>query len=210
MTNNSPGTAMTTQVDPAKRSVPRFLSLVSPNMKRVDPSLRPFAEQALAEAGERLSPITRTEFAGTLLPPLALVSPTGMTEEDRNEWLKAAWIALDGIPLDLLKRGVVAARFADHPAKIVPAILREIDEAWSRRRTDRTEILAAIEKMKPAPEPEAPRCTPEEARAIIEAVGLNIPPEKPDTSHRGKPIAPDAEWYRTQGIEITPNSELAA
>lgn len=170
------GTELATQAAPAERSVPRFLSLVSPNMRTVDPKLKPFAESALREAQTELSPATRTEFAGALLPSLALVSPTGMTENDRTEWLNAAWIALDGIPLDLLKRGCVAARFADHPAKIIPAILIETKETWGRRRANRSDILAAMEKMEPKNQPLSPeeRCTPEQAAEIIKRVGLKM------------------------------------
>ncbi len=168
---------------PAERSVPRFLSLVSTNMKRVDPTLKPFAELALREASNELSPASRTEFAATLLPSLALVSPTGMTEGDRKEWLKAAWIALDGIPLDLLKRGCTAARLSDHPAKLVPAILTEVTPAWNLRRANRSDILAAMAKMEPPADAE-PRCTPEEADRIRREAGIKY--EGPESDWKAK------------------------
>jgi hypothetical protein len=191
------GTELATTQAPVERSVPRFLSLVSPNMKRVDPSLRPFAELALQEAESDLLPATRTEFAATLLPSLALVAPTGMTEGDRQEWLKAAWIALDGIPLDLLKRGCRAARFSDHPAKLVPAILTDVSEPWNRRRATRSEITAAIAKMETPSLPQEDRCTPEEARKIRECIGLRFDDDAPPKDYI--PVeqrrAPDRQWF---------------
>lgn len=70
-----------------------------------------------------------------LAPCLTLVGGTGMDEETRVEWYKAAWMALEGIPVDLLERGAKAALAkADHPSKIVAAIMREVGETWENRR----------------------------------------------------------------------------
>lgn len=167
-------TALQTTTESEALSVPRFLSLVSQNMTRVDPKLRPFAELALRQAGRELLPATKAEFAKALLPRLALVAPSGMTEANRQEWLKGAWIALDGVPANLLAQGCAATGLCDHPAKIVPAILREIEDIWSRRKGNRSEILAAIAKMEPPAESKEPRCTPEEAAAIIKRAGLKL------------------------------------
>lgn len=58
-----------------------------------------------------------------------------MAQGERRDWLLAAWDALSGIPADLLERGCRAARLtADHPAKIVPAIISEVQSTWERRR----------------------------------------------------------------------------
>lgn len=83
---------------------------------------------------ERL-PATRDDFRRELTACLALVAPVGMSEDARTEWLKVAWGSLNGIPADLLTRGCAAARRScDHPAKIVPAIIAEIDETWAWRK----------------------------------------------------------------------------
>lgn len=82
-----------------------------------------------------LTPVNRAQFAAEIGPCLELVAPTGMDEERKRSWLNAAYKALDGIPIGLLKRGAAAAlTSADHPAKIVPAIMREIGADWDRRR----------------------------------------------------------------------------
>ncbi|MDO7841095.1 hypothetical protein [Sphingomonas immobilis] len=82
-----------------------------------------------------LIPVSRSEFAAELVPCLALVSGVGMSGEDQKTWLNAAYKALDGIPIALLKRGAAAAMAkADHPSKIVPAIMAEVREPWAWRR----------------------------------------------------------------------------
>jgi hypothetical protein len=78
--------------------------------------------------------VNRAEFAANMVPCLDLVAPVGMTTEDRRTWLNAAFLALDGIPVALLKRGCEAAmRRADHPAKIVAIIHAEVEQAWRWR-----------------------------------------------------------------------------
>jgi truncated hemoglobin YjbI len=68
-----------------------------------------------------------------------LVVPAGMTEESRRDWLTVAWGTLKNIPGDLLERGCAHARkVADHPAKIVPAIMAEVEQAWKWRREHRS------------------------------------------------------------------------
>jgi hypothetical protein len=66
---------------------------------------------------------------------LTLVAPTGMNADERRTWLSVARSTLKGIPEDLLERGCAAARMkADHPAKIIPEIMREVGAAWETRR----------------------------------------------------------------------------
>lgn len=58
-----------------------------------------------------------------------------MSPEDQRVWLNAAYRALDGIPIKLLKRGAATAMAkADHPSKIVPAIMAEVREDWDWRK----------------------------------------------------------------------------
>lgn len=201
------GTELTVASEESARlSVPRFLSLVSPNMKRVDPKLRPLGESALQRMSSELTPATRAEFAQALLPSLALVAPSGMNDANREEWLNAAWIALHGIPLDLLKRGCIAARFSDHPAKIVPAILREIEEQWNRRRGNRSEIAAALDKMDDKPLAKEDRCTPEEAERIRKAAGIRYDDDGREKPANWIPVeqrtAPTREDYIRWGIAV--------
>lgn len=204
------GNEMQIQTVSAERHLPRLLSLVSEHAKRIDPRLKPLAELALAEAGEALRSAGTDQFRNELTACLALTAPTGMGESDRQEWLKVAWGTLRDIPGDLLTIGCTAARRrADHPAKIVPIIMDEAEALLRQRRASHSAVLAAMAKMED-PHANEPRCTPEEARRIIEEVGLNIPADKPDTSHRGKPIAPDAEWYRAHGIDLDKGPEPQA
>jgi hypothetical protein len=149
--------------------------LVPPHAKRLDPRLRSYAGQALAQADEKLAAATSDDFRRELTACLALVAPTGMTQDDRNEWLKVAWGTLAGIPADLLAMGAsVARRWADHPSKIVTTILREVEPIWNQRKADRSRVLDAIAKMEPEPDTE-PRCTPEEAERIRKQCGIKYP-----------------------------------
>lgn len=85
-----------------------------------------------------------------------------MTQGDREEWLVAAYNALADVPGSLFAdacRGVMGA--CDHPAKIVPYIIRttaEMTEAL-RAREQRTE---AAYRNWSAPKLEAPKPVEEE------------------------------------------------
>ena len=90
---------------------------------------------SLTLALHNLTPATSQEFAKEVMPALVLVVPVGMSAEDRRAWLHAAHKVLEGVPLDLLQRGTLAAmRAADHPSKIVAAIMKEIEVDWQWRR----------------------------------------------------------------------------
>jgi len=81
-------------------------------------------------------PATDREFAAILAPCLQLVAPVGMTTEAQDAWFEAARMALEDVPVSLLRRGAKAAmQQADHPAKVVPAIMAAIkdDLEWSRK-----------------------------------------------------------------------------
>ncbi len=93
-----------------------------------------------------------------------------MTGDDRTEWLKVAQMTLADIPADLLARGCeVARRTCDHPSKIVPAILGEIEIAWKNRR-DRPAMSNVF--ALPAPEPDdSPLVDPAEVRALLKSLG---------------------------------------
>jgi len=107
------------------------------------------------------------DFRDELTKCLALVVPAGMDEEGRAEWLAVAWETIGHLPADLLRIGCAHARkVADHPAKIVPAIIAETRELLAQRRRnaqpDRTE----------APQLESRRCTPMAAEEILKEFKL--------------------------------------
>jgi len=98
-----------------------------------------------------------------------------MAEDDRTEWLKVARMTLSDVPADLLVRGCeVARRTCDHPSKIVPAILAEIERplGWRRQAkisADRNAGLIPYIEYEPPPEPEY--VDPKAIRALINKIG---------------------------------------
>lgn len=83
---------------------------------------------------------------------LALVAPAGFSEGDRVLWLKVATQTLDGIPDDLLRRGIIHARLTcDHPSKVVPAIMDEIGLAWTARKRQASRTTPIEVEALPAP-----------------------------------------------------------
>jgi hypothetical protein len=82
-----------------------------------------------------MKPATKEHFRNELVACLALVSPVGMTEEAKRDWLKVAWAELKHLPADILSAGCSEARkTCDHPAKIVPAIIEATAQAMRWRR----------------------------------------------------------------------------
>ena len=115
-----------------------------------------------------LEPATRIEFRNELTKCLALVAPVGMDEGAKADWLAAAWETTGHLPADLLQIGCAHARkVADHPAKIVPAIIAETNGLYRGRRDD-----GRRPARDPVPQIEARPCTPEEATAILDEFGL--------------------------------------
>jgi hypothetical protein len=82
-----------------------------------------------------VSPASPDLFRNELTACLALVAPAGMAEEARRDWLTVAWGTLGHLPADLLIEGCAHARkVADHPAKVVPAIISVTEDRLVRRR----------------------------------------------------------------------------
>lgn len=82
-----------------------------------------------------LRPASLPEFIQAVTPCLHLCAPVGMSLEDRDTWFDAAYMAIGHLPPDILCDAAQAAmRKADHPAKIVPAIMAEAEERVAMRR----------------------------------------------------------------------------
>lgn len=57
---------------------------------------------------------------------LTLCAPSGMSEDERTLWLAAAWAEVADIPeAAFLDATAKARKTVEHPAKLVPAIIRE-------------------------------------------------------------------------------------
>lgn len=109
------------------------------------------------------------QFATELTKCLALAVPAGMEEAARREWLAAAWETCGHLSSDLLREGCAHARqVADHPSKIVPAIIarahaiRDAGKQFGERRP----------QPDPVPQIEATPCPPKEAEDILREYGL--------------------------------------
>jgi hypothetical protein len=127
-------------------------------------------EQRLSNIHD-LWPVSRDEFYVEVAPCLSLTGGVGMSQADQRAWLEAAYLALEGIPIALLRRGAKAALLkADHPSKIIPTITAEIGEDWRWRR----------EYRPPEPAPplvEVPR-GPRSASALMDARGKPMTDEE--------------------------------
>ena len=139
----------------------------------VTPELRAVLPLAQQEAHAKLAPALGAHFKRTVSPTLALVAPVGMTTGDQKAWLATAAETLSGIPADLLEMGCTAARkVVDHPAKIVPAIFKEVGRMWERRRRDAADVAQLIALAAEPEQPAPSYVSSDEARSILMEVGL--------------------------------------
>jgi hypothetical protein len=101
------------------------------------------AELAKAEAD--LAPCSLDRAIELLTPNLILCAPSGMSDDDRHEWYKAALMTIGDMPADLLQQACAAARrVCDHPAKIVPYICEhnhKISKPWQDAQWWRERML---------------------------------------------------------------------
>jgi hypothetical protein len=129
--------------------------------------LPPALSTSLAASTDR----DRPDFAAIIGPCLALAAPAGMTEDERFAWVEAAFTALRHLPLDVIADGAKdALRTADHPSKIVPAIIAATEGQMAWRRRMNTPFAPSAQAL-PAPGKE--RATSSELDAICKkfAVG---------------------------------------
>lgn len=138
-----------------------------------------------------------------LAPILALVGASGMSQDDRREWLAAATDALRHIPQDLLTSAAARAKMhCDHPSKVIPFIIRDTESAIAFRRR----VLADWEQRQrdhfALPAPGKSYCTPAEAAEIIDRV---IPWARSEETrvnvHRGEPKMPTRSDYIALGVD---------
>lgn len=112
----------------------------------------------------------RTVFRNELTACLTLTAPVGMNEEARRDWFAVAWDTLKDIPPNDLARAARKAReTCDHPAKIVPAIVKAVEELRPWEKITRSRSIYDHPQLEG---PDTIRCTPEEARAILDEVGI--------------------------------------
>ena len=93
-----------------------------------------------------------------------------MTEEARSDWLRVAWMTVSHLPSDLLERGCKKAReTADHPSKIVPIILKEVEDDmnWRRRQNSGGASRSYYDALlADRPQEKRDYCTPEELKRL--------------------------------------------
>jgi hypothetical protein len=149
-----------------------------------------------------LKPAAVDDFRRELTACLALCAPAGFDEETRREWLRVAWATLNDVPADLLTRGCKAARAkADHPSKIVPTIMKEIEGSLEIRRQgarlNRPRIIPSDQGARPVVE-----CvTPAQIAEIKAEVGLVTQPYQERPKPMGAPRMPTRADYLAMGVD---------
>lgn len=128
---------------------------------------------AIVAAEARLRPCGAKTGTAELVACLALVAPTGMREEERQQWLAVARQTLKGMPEDLLRLGAQHAREnATHPAQVVAMIVRHVKGYWDDRKRTLGQLHREQQELLPPPKHEAvPR---EVTRRILQEVGLKM------------------------------------
>lgn len=92
-------------------------------------STRSNEPSSLLAARHAAAAMDREEAMEELGRCLTLCAPSGMSEDERTLWLAAAWAEVAGIPeTAFLDATAKARKTVDHPAKLVPTIIRESQE----------------------------------------------------------------------------------
>ena len=147
-----------------------------------------------------------------LMPALALVGASGMTQADREEWLHAAVDALRHIPWDLLSGAIARAKMnCDHPSKIVPFIVKDVASSLGFRRRRLADLQELDAEHRALPAPGASFCTADEAAEIIEkhCPWVREGGAAPVRIDRGPPRMPTREDYIALGVDPATLDKLA-
>ena len=186
------------------KAASKALAALGPQQSRssvvpTTPRTRQLAAMRDATA-ESLKPAETDDFRNHLTACLILTAPSGMSKDDRNEWLRAAWLTIGHLPADLLKRGCeVARRTADHPSKIVPAILGDAEAEIRRRKRTISECSDDIELIETQIRAELEqRAADERGRQIAMAAPKSL---APPPNHSGRPVNPTRADYIAMGVD---------
>ena len=106
-------------------------------------------ELEVRELEAKLAPRSLEEIMVALSRCLTLTAPTGMSQDDRLEWLTIAAPELADLPSMLFDDACAhARRTCDHPAKIIPAILKfEPSGYWAGPTYVRKQLADAKAKL---------------------------------------------------------------
>jgi hypothetical protein len=126
-----------------------------------------------------LDPATPEQAALNLSRCLTLSAPTGMSLDDRTEWLMVASDMIGHIPASLLEEACKhAGKVCDHPAKIIPAICAYADKNRSNwEYCNRPQINAprlSVVRDEPKPEPIKPMTQADVDATPDYLIGLGI------------------------------------
>lgn len=156
--------------------------------------------QPWLDPNEALRPASDDEFLRELTGCLILVAPSGMSDDDRTEWLIAARATLQDIPADLLARGAsVARKYCDHPSKIVATIIREAEGPWAARR--RAHLPDAQPTYREAPRQIMEVITPAQIEEVKAEFGIVTQPFGHVAKPTGaRPKMPTREDYIALGV----------
>lgn len=80
---------------------------------------------SLQAARRDANPLSRMEAIAELGRCLTLCAPSGMSSDERGTWLAAAWAEVQDMPAAAFVSACAEARkVVEHPAKLVPTIIR--------------------------------------------------------------------------------------
>jgi hypothetical protein len=106
------------------------------------PSVPCTEPSSLQAARASAAPMGRKEAMWELTRCLILCAPSGMSETERGDWLAVAWGEVSDLPAAAFADACSSARkTVDHPAKLLPAIMREAEvyAKFLKRRLAREE-----------------------------------------------------------------------
>lgn len=138
---------------------------------RSDPDSYAVAIAKLDEAKGKMAPAEPTQLVAELAACLTLVAPSGMTADDRTEWIKVARMTIGDIPAgpfhSACKKARKTCRFA---SEIVPTIVREAEEQTGWLRSILAHANEAVERYGQQALPKPDRVTPDEIKQILAEV----------------------------------------